>query len=517
MPGISAVGIFIEVVAHIVELIFDLGSRNIVGFVINFVVKRVDLGRRRRICPNMRVFAHINGIIAVVKFVSVNAVGVHIVVVIRSHGAHGHSYGNGIAHAGLNEIGLFITAQHYVRFFYFAVGIRSAVIELNDFLARNFARVCHGYVDHDVAVLGELVRAEFHIPVERSVRKAVAEGIYDVFIVPLPSLFVASGFVIAVTHVNSFVVFDEIDACTPARFIHIRTRIVGREIGKRGVFFEIGGIYVYRSSRRIDLSVEHLAEGVDAAAARKTEPQYAVDAFVVFQRAEFKRRRDIENDDNLIELLLCHFDERFFIIVQFEIMVAGCGVAVIVVIASSRDGSGVICPYVGAFAAGAGQKYYCRVIVIGKAVFYVFGVTALGSFTRERCDLTGAGTAVAPRTGRAVVGVERPDRRVDFKPGIFKAVVKIIISHAALTAAVRARSRTAAAINGVVGIFAEHGDFVACRKGKGRIFVLHQNDAFLDYFLIELVGSGESIGRACSFGAELRNVIARVRCRARRH
>ena len=230
-----------------------------------------------------------------------------------------------------------------MRFFDFVLGVGCAVIQFYNVLARNVARVGYGYVHNHVAVYVEFGRFKVYIPFERGVRKAVAEGIYNVLIVPVAAFYKAAGFVVTIADVDAFVVFDVVNAGVAARFGFIAGRVVGCKVGERGFGLEVRAVNIGRSAGGVHFAVEHFAERVDAAAARKAEPYYAVDAFIGFEAAQFERSTHVENDYYLVEVGLGLFDEGFFVVVEFKIVVAGCGVAVGAVIAAAGGTCAVTC------------------------------------------------------------------------------------------------------------------------------------------------------------------------------
>ena len=101
----------------------------------------------------MGVFGDIYFIVAAFNFIPRKAIVVFIVGIVGCHVADVEGERHRLAFTGGEQAGFCIIAEFDMRFFDPAVGIRRAVIKLNDVLTCNLTSICHPYVYGNCAVL----------------------------------------------------------------------------------------------------------------------------------------------------------------------------------------------------------------------------------------------------------------------------------------------------------------------------------------------------------------------------
>ena len=280
--------------------------------------------------------------------------------------------------------------------------------------------------------------------------------------------------------------------------------------------FEIARINIDKSATGIDFAVKHFSESVNTATARESEPNDRVDAVVVLQVAEFERRTHVEYHDYLFKVSFDKSNQILFVVVQLQIMVAGCCVTVVVVVTASRYGRSVIGTQIRTFAACARNKYKRNVVVVFEGLFDGIGVACYRRFTRKRGNLSRTATAVAPSAGQSVVFVKCFKFGVVTETRIDKTVKQIVVLYSAQSATIGTTGRSATAVKRIDGVFAEYGHS-STRSDRQRIgIVFKQNYAFFHNFLVEFVGTSQCVARTACVGTIRRNVVP-CHCRRSKH
>ena len=174
----------------------------------------------------------------------------------------------------------------------------------------------------------------------------MADGIGNVFLIPGIALSLVDFFlfgplrlVIAVSHIDTFLIVDEIHLrvrkLVLARFlILVQVAVefaVVAEVEPCGILLEIAVISGDKSARRIDGAVQHAAERHDSVFTRRAHPQRSFDVveysrFVleiigIIEEAEFELCCAVEDDYDVIEIVACLFEHVDFVSVELEIVV----------------------------------------------------------------------------------------------------------------------------------------------------------------------------------------------------
>ena len=270
-------------------------------------------------------------------------------------------------------------------------------IELNNFLACHVARVSYFNLNGDLYIKSvcivycrlELLSSSHKRLLERRIRHAVAEGIYN-FLVVVKALVVACrrfsrrSLVVLVTQINTLFVFNGL--CREHRVINFNSsysllrRVVITDVGivnigtfyyfacnrvdsvellqrtevlPGGILREVGGINIYKPAGRIDFAVEYSSDCIKAGYTRLTNPQNGVDAFIFLKLAEFHGIGNIQKNYDFVEVCLYVFYKRLLVVVQLEIMLGLIAVRV-----------EVLDIQIGTFATRTGYGYDCRIVVV---------------------------------------------------------------------------------------------------------------------------------------------------------
>ena len=338
------------------------GEGGVVGFVF-VVVQRLGFrfqSAAQRSDHFMGVLLQAQFIVARFNFPALVAVLVGVVVVEGSDVAQPHIHGHDFTFTRIEQSGFAKARQGHFRFFNAALGVRRVDIELHNFLARFVASVGHFHLDlHFVIQLGSGVHSAcpffgsgHKFLAEAGVGQAVAEGIHNFFVI-VKAFKVARlglcvrGFIVLVTHVNTFFVFNGFrreHGAAQIDFRHFAVLHVANagvifrslEFARYGVDFivliegaeilpgriggKVPGEDIHQSSRGIHFTLQNLGNRFQAGQTGLADPQNRVDRGIFHQIADFHGVGNVEQYHHFVKVFFHVGDHIFFIVVQLEIM-----------------------------------------------------------------------------------------------------------------------------------------------------------------------------------------------------
>ena len=469
----------------------------------------------------MGVLLQAQFIVARFDFPALVAVLVGVVVVEGSNVAQPHIHGHDFAFTRLQDAGFAKARQRHFRFFNATLGVRRVDIELHNFLARFVAGVGHFHLDlHFVVQPGSGVHSVcpffgsgHKFLAEAGVGQAVAEGIHNFFVI-VKAFKVARlglcvrGFIVLVTHVNTFFVFNgfrrehgaaQIDfrhfavlhvanagviflGLEFARFgVDLIVLVEGAEVLPGRIGGKVPGEDIHQPAGGVHFTLQNLGNRLQAGQAGLANPQDRVDRGVFYQIADFHGVGDVEQYHHFVKVLFDVGDHILFIVVQLEIMLR------LILVAGDVLGIQVV-----AFTAGTGDGDDSHVAV--QLVGAHGGVQDLGGgFHRLGLVANGVGSRFDP-----VVFIHGLHFVIDFEARRFHAVRQGGINTAAAAG-------TSAAGHGVKGASAKQRHVFNGLCQRQDAIVLEQNSAFLhdpfgqfaSAFLFRFIGTKVSIPFAC--------------------
>ena len=268
------------------------------------------------------------------------------------------------------------------------------------------------------------------------------------------------------------------------------------EVDAAGVGKDVAGPGIHGAAAWVHLAGQDTAQCQDALFAGEADPERGVDLVGkrilggVEQKVRFHGRRDVEQDDDLLESgardFLQHVD---LVLVQLQ---------VVGIFAHSPGAAALMAGQVGALAADTGDHHDRQVVVVLVAAADSVRIHRDGRFADGKGLVVAAvevsvvvGTPVA---GGLVVLIERFQRFIQRKIVAERRIQVLVGDIDAQTgqAVIESRSffhdetaRTAAAEGQVHAVLAEDADFGSFMDRQRVVFVLQENEAFLGYLDVD--------------------------------
>ena len=203
----------------------------------------------------VRVVRHAQDIVAALQLVPAEGIAVRIAVVVRCGIIRVKGQRDRLAFVRLQLARLGEAAQHLCRLFDAAFIVRRRAVQLHDLFAGDGTRIGDGDVDLDRAVFFYLARARLpYFPGELRIREPVAEGIDDVFGIPVFAVGQGARLVIAVTHIDALFVIDKVILAVGIFIGKCRAR-AGAEIDEGRVFGKVRRPGIDQPAGRRDFAV----------------------------------------------------------------------------------------------------------------------------------------------------------------------------------------------------------------------------------------------------------------------